>query len=238
MAFRLVAAHPGPAGSGLPPAGARSFLCGGTEAPGHIGGSRIDRSVDHIGIHQRPVFPHAQNSGAVPDLIAGACIGGDVAEGDVKTSSGCTRRGVETHTLEDHGLGAATEGLNVVGVGGALFNAALERSGESELLGGQSTVRHLVRGVDYSLAGGADDEDGIVLRGKSGCQAAIEGINNDPWKVRYRNLIYLRYVICSSHTLHEACRLVSESLDPRSAPGNAAARPSPDGHAARLRDRP
>ncbi len=167
-------------------------MCGGTEAPAHIGGSRIHRSVGHVGIHQRPIFPHAQNSGAVPDLITAAGIGGDVAEGDVKTSSGCTHRGVETHTLEDHGLGAATEGLNVIGVGGALFNAAFQGSGESELLRSQSPVCHLVGGVCHSLAGGADHEDGIVLRGKSGGQAAIEGVNNDPWKVLNRPFMYLR----------------------------------------------
>ncbi len=34
------------------------------------------------------------------------------------------------------------------------------------------------------------------VRGKSGDQAAIEGVNNDSLKVRSGLLIYLRYVIC------------------------------------------
>ena len=101
----------------------------------------------------------------------------------VEARSGGTDRGVKTYAGENHRLGAATESQNVVGVGGALFNAAFESSGESELLRSQSPVGDLVRSVAQSFAGGADHENGIVLGCKSGWQAAIEGINNDPWKV-------------------------------------------------------
>jgi len=114
------------------------------------------------------------------------------AEGDVETGSGSTNGGIGTHTGENHGLGAATEGQNVVGVGGALFNAALQRAGEPKFLGSKGPVGHLVGGVDHSLAGGADNEDGIVLGCKSGGQAAIEGVDNDPWRVLNRTFTYLR----------------------------------------------
>jgi hypothetical protein len=171
-------------------------MCGEREAPGHISNgpvsSGLDRSVDHVGILQGPVFPHTQNSGFVPDLIAGACIGGDITEGDVETGSGGTSGGIGTHTRENHRGGATTEGNDVVGVGGALFNAALQGSGESEFRCSDGPIRHLVGGVDHSLAGGADNEDGIVLGCKSGGQAAIEGINNDPWKVLNQTFTYLR----------------------------------------------
>ena len=130
-----------------------------------------------------PSFPHAQYTGLVPDLIASAGVGSDVVEGDVETESRGAHRGVKTHTGEDHRRGATAESQNVVGVGRALFDAAFQASGESELLGSQSSVCHLVRSVANSFAGGADHENGIVLGCKSGGEAAIEGVNNDPWKV-------------------------------------------------------
>ena len=175
-------------------------MCGEREAPGHISNgpvsSGLDRSVDHVGILQGPVFPHTQNSGFVPDLIAGAGIGGDITEGDGETGSSRTDGGVETHTGKNHRGGTATEGNDVVRIGGALFNAAFQGSGESEFRCSKGPIRHLVGGVDHSLAGGADNKNGIVLGCKSGCQAAIEGIDNDPWKVLNQTFIYLRYVIC------------------------------------------
>jgi hypothetical protein len=79
--------------------------------------------------------------------------------------------------------------------GGALLNAALQGSGESEFLGGKGPIGDLVRNVDHTFAGSADHENGIVLGCKGGGQAAIEGVDNDPWKVVInRACIYLRYI--------------------------------------------
>ena len=79
-------------------------------------GNRIDRSVDHIRILERPVFPHTQNSGTVPDLIAGAGIGGDIAEGDGEAGSGSRCRIDSWHracSRSSSGIGIRIRGRGV-----------------------------------------------------------------------------------------------------------------------------
>jgi hypothetical protein len=55
-------------------------MCAGTKGPSHIRCGVSTEALGHVGIDQRAVFPHAQDSRFVPDLIADAGVGGDIRE--------------------------------------------------------------------------------------------------------------------------------------------------------------
>jgi hypothetical protein len=93
-------------------------------------------------------------------------------------AGGAANRGVRTDAGELHlGCTHAEDG-DVVGVRRALFNAAAQSAQRAEGVERSRPVGHSERGVDRTLAGAGDDEDGVILR-SCGCdQPAVESVNN------------------------------------------------------------